>query len=62
MAEWIISNYTRCAEMELMKRKQALKHTSNYCRTLFWEINRVDKDIEEVEGRGGESISFFPPL
>jgi hypothetical protein len=39
----------------------------NYCTTLFWEINRVDKDIEEVEegggreGRGKASV-FSSPL
>ena len=35
-----------------MKREQALLPTCNYCTTLFWEINRVDKDIEEVEEGG----------
>jgi hypothetical protein len=45
--------------MELMKREQALLPTCNYYSTLFWEINRVDKDIEEAEEGGGEMLQFF---
>jgi hypothetical protein len=59
MAEWIISHYPRSAEMELMMREEALLPTCNYCTTLFCEINRVDKDIEEVEERGEEKLSGF---